>query len=151
MTEWITRTLTESDRDEWSRLFEGYCTFYHRELTPEHRDVVWSWLEDGRLTGLVAEDPAARGRLVGLAHVRPVVRPTLGVVAGYLDDLFVDPEGRGGGVVDALFDAIRARARAEGWSHVRWITSEDNYRARAVYDRLSTRTPFLTYQLDLGA
>ncbi|MGO4454989.1 GNAT family N-acetyltransferase [Arthrobacter sp. RAF14] len=150
MTEWTTRTLMEHDRDEWSRLFEGYCAFYQRELTPEHLDRVWAWLQGGDLIGLVAEDPAVQGRLVGLAHVRAVVRPTVGEVAGYLDDLFVDPEERGGGVVDELFEAIRAQARTEGWNHVRWITSEDNYRARAVYDRLATRTQFLTYHLDLG-
>jgi len=149
MTDWTTRALTEGDKDEWARLFEGYCAFYGRELTPEHRDRVWSWLLDGRLTGLVAERPEAPGRLAGLAHVRSVVRPTAGVLAGYLDDLFVDPRERGEGVVDALFEAVRSHARAEGWGHLRWITAEDNYRARAVYDRLATRTPFLTYHLDL--
>ncbi|MFJ3957262.1 GNAT family N-acetyltransferase [Arthrobacter sp. NPDC090010] len=147
MTSWNIRALEERDKEQWAALFEQYCTFYHRELTPEHLECVWSWFMDGRLSGLVAERSDAPGALRGMAHLRPVVRPTLGVVAGYLDDLFIDPEARGSGVVDALFESIRTYARTQEWDHVRWITAEDNYRARAVYDRLATRTPFLTYNM----
>jgi hypothetical protein len=35
------------------------------------------------------------------------------------------------------------------WSVVRWITAEDNYRARAVYDRLAERTKWITYDIKL--
>ena len=35
--------------------------------------------------------------------------------------------------------AIRIAA-AEGMSVVRWITADDNYRARTAYDRVATRT-----------
>jgi hypothetical protein len=30
---------------------------------------------------------------------------------------------------------------------IRWITAENNYRARGVYDRLATRTNWVTYDL----
>jgi hypothetical protein len=33
---------------------------------------------------------------------------------------------------------------------IRWITADDNYRARAVYDRVATRTKWVTYDLKLG-
>jgi hypothetical protein len=32
---------------------------------------------------------------------------------------------------------------------VRWITAEDNYRGRGVYDKLATRTPWVTYDIKL--
>jgi hypothetical protein len=37
--------------------------------------------------------------------------------------------------------------RQRGWSVIRWITAEANYRARAVYDRKAGRTKWLTYDL----
>jgi hypothetical protein len=33
---------------------------------------------------------------------------------------------------------------------IRWITADDNYRARAVYDRLGERTKWLTYDIKLA-
>jgi hypothetical protein len=32
---------------------------------------------------------------------------------------------------------------------VRWRTADDNYRARARYDKVATRTMWITYQIDL--
>lgn len=53
---------------------------------------------------------------------------------GYLDDLFVDPDVRRGGAVDALFAEINRLAVESDWPVVRWTTADDNYRARSVYD-----------------
>ncbi|WP_425480622.1 hypothetical protein [Arenimonas daejeonensis] len=39
--------------------------------------------------------------------------------------------------------------RERKWSVIRWLTAEDNYRARSSYDKISTRTNFLTYDLKL--
>ncbi len=41
--------------------------------------------------------------------------------------------------------------RERGWSDVRWITSDDNSRARGFYDRIGRRTMMLTYEIRLGA
>ena len=71
--------------------------------------------------------------------------------AGYLDDLFVEPAMRGTGVVEALFAAIDATAAEHGWSIVRWRTADDNYRARTAYDRVATRTGWITYEMATGA
>ena len=38
-----------------------------------------------------------------------------------------------------------AMARERGWSVVRWITADDNYRGRGVYDRVAKRTMWITY------
>jgi len=81
------------------------------------------------------------------AHLREWVRPLRGVKCGYLDDLFVDPQHRGSGIVDALYDAMRALAAERRWPVIRWTTADDNYRARAVYDRLATRTLWITYDM----
>jgi GNAT superfamily N-acetyltransferase len=70
-------------------------------------------------------------------------------MTGYLDDLFVTREARGTGAFEALIDGVRALAAAEGWEVVRWITAADNARARGAYERVSTRTGWVTYQLDI--
>jgi hypothetical protein len=48
-------------------------------------------------------------------------------------------------VADALIDHLAAMARERGWSVVRWITADDNYRGRGVYDRVAKRTMWITY------
>lgn len=142
------RSVTSQDRAEWERLYALYAQFYRVEQTPQMRELVWTWLHDAaqEIEGLVA---AGENGLVGLAHFRPFTRPLRASTAGFLDDLFVDPGMRGRGVADLLIQAIAAEGRKRGWSVIRWITAEDNYRARAVYDRLAERTNWLTYDIKL--
>lgn len=146
---WSSRAAREADRGAWEELFGGYCGFYERPSTAEQRDQVWSWIGSGTIHCLLAV-PAARpdGRPVGFAHVRPCPSPLRGTMNGYLDDLFVKPAVRGTGAVDTLFASIRELAAAEGWGNVRWITAADNARARSAYDRMSTRTEWVTYELE---
>jgi GNAT superfamily N-acetyltransferase len=145
----ITRPPRNTDRAQWDVLYQGYAEFYKVTQTPQMRDTVWSWLLDPsqQSEGIVAE--AADGRLIGLTHFRPFARPLSATVGGFLDDLFVSPDARGSGAADALIDAVKAEGRARGWSVIRWITADDNYRARSVYDRLAERTKWLTYDIRL--
>jgi GNAT superfamily N-acetyltransferase len=153
-TEGVLRTVDPAPhhRNDWRRLFQGYADFYKTTIDDRVKDTVWGWLNDPGhvMEGLFVERQDAGGvwRLVGIAHVRAMPRPLGGTEVGFLDDLFVDPALRGGGVVDALFDAIRERARARGWPLVRWLTQEFNYRARSVYDRVGYKTPFILYAMD---
>ena len=50
-------------------------------------------------------------------------------------------------MVDALFAEVNRIALARDWAIVRWTTADDNYRARSVYDRIATRTTWITYDL----
>lgn len=68
-------------------------------------------------------------------------------VGGFLDDLFVDPSARGEGSVEALLAALRTIGVERGWTVIRWITADDNYRARAKYDQQARRTPWITYDM----
>ena len=141
------RRLAEGDRAAWEKLYAGYAEFYRVTQTPEMRACVWGWIFDPahETEALVAED--AGGRLLGLAHFRAFARPLSASTGGFLDDLFVTPEARGKAVADALIAALAAEGRARGWTVIRWITAEDNYRARAVYDRVGERTRWVTYDI----
>jgi GNAT superfamily N-acetyltransferase len=137
------------DKPGWRRLYDGYATFYQRPMNDAIADRVWAWLHDPThvLEALVARDGG--GRLVGLAHFRAMPRPLTGTTAGFLDDLFVDPDYRGFRVADRLIEQVAALGRARGWALIRWLTADNNYRARGVYDRWATRTGWITYQIDL--
>jgi GNAT superfamily N-acetyltransferase len=146
---WSARPARVVDFDAWQELFAGYCDFYERPSSPEHRRRVWSWIEAGTIDCLLAVpagDPA--GDAVGLAHVRAMPSPLRGTTVGFLDDLFVSPAARGSGAFECLMAAIGDFARSEGWPSVRWITSASNARARSAYERVATKTEWITYQLD---
>jgi ribosomal protein S18 acetylase RimI-like enzyme len=59
----------------------------------------------------------------------------------------VQPGERARGVGAALIDDLRARMGREGWSRIYWMTREDNYRARGLYDRFTKRDAFVRYVL----
>jgi GNAT superfamily N-acetyltransferase len=144
--------LAERHHADWERLFAGYAAFYKLAQTPEMRARVWNWLQDPAhaVEGLAAEAPEEGGRAVGLAHFRAFARPSTATTGGFLDDLFVDPGFRGGRVADALIERLAEIGRERGWSVIRWITADNNYRARGVYDRLAQRTMWVTYDIKLG-
>jgi GNAT superfamily N-acetyltransferase len=134
------------DRDDWATLYEGYATFYRVEMTLQRLQMVWGWINDPshELDALVAYNGEL---LVGLAHFRPFVRPLRGEIGLFLDDLFVKPSARHQGVGQALLNATAAEARRRGCLLVRWITADDNYRARALYDQHAVRTTWITYDM----
>lgn len=142
------RRPVAADFEEWSRLYAGYAQFYGVEQTEAMRARVWSWIHEPEheVEGLVAH---AGSSLIGLAHFRAFARPLSASTGGFLDDLFVDPAARGSGAARALIGAVEAEGRSRGWTVVRWITAEDNYRARGLYDKMAKRTPWLTYDIKL--
>ena len=149
---WKVRHVNASEFDSWSELFRGYCDFYHWPTSDEHQRQIWSWIHDeATVEALVAvqvDDAGAEvGTARGLAHLREWVRPLRGVKCGYLDDLFVDQDLRGSGAVDALFAAMNEIALERGWMVIRWTTADDNYRARGTYDKVATRTNWITYDM----
>jgi GNAT superfamily N-acetyltransferase len=139
--------IAPEHRAAWDILYRGYAEFYRVAQTAEMRDRVWGWLMDEThdLAGFVALD--AGHRPVGLTHFRPFTRPLMASTGGFLDDLFVAEDARGSGAAEALIAAVVAVAKERGWTIVRWITAEDNARARKVYDKLATRTAWVTYDI----
>ncbi|RFO98220.1 GNAT family N-acetyltransferase [Rhodoferax lacus] len=138
-----------SDRAAWDSLYQGYADFYQVVQTPEMRERVWGWLQDPahECQCLMAFD--AEGKALGLAHFRAFARPLSASTGGFLDDLFVDPAARGSQAGTQLIAAVRAHAEKHHWSVVRWITADNNYRARSAYDKIATRTAWITYDIKL--
>ncbi|UYZ84665.1 GNAT family N-acetyltransferase [Entomomonas sp. E2T0] len=145
MTNVIIRFVEEKDYQQWIDVYKGYISFYQRDFDEKKVATVWQWIKDKKMFALVAE---LEGELVGLAHYREMLSPLNGFTVGFLDDLFVNPDCRGKKVVDALMQALKQQAQQQGWPFIRWITAENNYRAKAFYDRIATKTAWNTYQMD---
>lgn len=144
------RPLEPADRPAWAVLWAGYLEFYESTLPPEVTERTWGRLLDPAepMGSLVAVHQPS-GEVVGLCHHlfhRSTWSPT---TYCYLEDLFVAPEHRGGGVARALIEATAAAARAAGATKLYWQTHETNARARALYDQVAHHDGFLVYERDL--
>ena len=145
--EWTVRPVATGDESSWRDLYRGYRRFYEMPDDEAALDTVWAWLGDAghELDGFVVVD--ARGRIGGLAHVRPFARPLSADTGLYLDDLYVDPDLRGRGLGRAILGFLGALAVERGLAVVSWMTAEDNTTARALYDSVATTGPWVTYDM----
>ena len=141
------RRLAGKDKEAWLPLFKGYIAFYKTTVPDEVIEQTWQRLIAGQPdfhVGLVAVDAA--NTPVGIAHVlfhRSTWSPTHYC---YLEDLFVAPEQRLKGVGRALIEATYREADARGCTRTYWATQEFNYRARALYDQVATKSVFVQYR-----
>ena len=143
----VVKHLVEADKLDWQNLYRGYAEFYHMPMEQTTLDTVWSWIleEKKEFFGIIARDD--KNQALGFMHFRAMPSPLRGSYVGFLDDLFVLQEARGGNVVKALYKELNDFGALQGWPFIRWITAEDNYRARKVYDKISEKTAWVTYQL----
>lgn len=141
---------TLNDKAGWEDLYRQYADFYQMPMSQEILDNVWSWIQDPQeaFYCIIAKDH--QGNAVALMHVRAMPSPLRGSKVGFLDDLYIVPTQRGSGILQQLFQALEAKAQQQGWPFVRWITADSNLRAQAAYAKVSQRTTWLTYQLDLN-
>ena len=141
------RRLEERDKAAWLDLFRGYIEFYKATLTEDVIQDTWQRLmaaEADFHVAFVAVD--ATDQPIGLAHVlfhRSTWSPTHYC---YLEDLFVAPGQRLKGVGRTLIEAVYREADARKCTRTYWATQEFNYRGRALYDQVATKSVFVQYR-----
>ena len=144
------RRLRDEDREAWDELWRGYLRFYRADVSDAVTESAFARLRDGRdgVLGLVAVDGSDRP--IGLAHL--VFHPSTWSETSYcyLEDMFVAPGARGGGIAHALFDAVYLAARERGAEKVYWHTQQYNGAARSLYDTVGHLTSFIVYEHELG-
>jgi GNAT superfamily N-acetyltransferase len=141
------RSIEARDRPAWFALFKGYIEFYKATVPEDVIETLWQRLITGGESfhiGLVAVDEVDRP--VGLAHVLLHRSTWTNGWYCYLEDLFVDPAQRQQGIGRALIEAVYAEADARGCTRTYWMTQETNATARALYDRVATKSPFVQYR-----
>lgn len=142
-------SITTEDRTEWLALWNGYLSFYESELDEEITEATFERLVDGHsgIHGALARDE--NGAAVGIVHwlTHPATWTTTDYC--YLEDLFVAPDVRGGGVGRALIAHVRGWAEQHGSAKVYWLTAESNTTARGLYDHVASRSGMIHYQIGL--
>jgi len=143
------RDLHAGDEAAWRALWDGYNRFYETELPEAVSADTWRRLLDPHspVIGRVAERD---GMLAGFSHLVIHDSTWRAAPVGYLEDLFVDPALRGGGVGRALIEDLMALGRQRGWSRLYWHTRADNAEARRLYDRFVPADGFVRYRMELG-
>ncbi|MEZ5822113.1 MAG: GNAT family N-acetyltransferase [Xanthobacteraceae bacterium] len=146
--DFIVRPARPDDRAAWEPLWQGYLKFYKSSLASEVTDATWKRFFDPiePLHALVAERD---GVLVGLTHYVLHRSTWAPVCYCYLEDLFVEPSLRGGGVGRKLILAVEAAALAAGASRLYWMTHETNETAQKLYNKVAERSGFIQYRKKL--
>ena len=137
-----------ADEPVWRRLWAGYIAFYEAEVPEAVTAVTWARILDPA-SPMFARLAERDGDVVGFANA--VLHEATWTLAPscYLEDLFVDPAVRGGGVGHALIQDLVEQGRARGWARIYWHTRGDNAVARRLYDRFVEVDPFVRYRLIL--
>lgn len=141
------RPITESDYEDWKRLWTAYLDFYKTKLPEAVYETSWKRLfADGEFEprGILA---SLDGKPVGLVHY--MFHRSMWSQEGncYLQDLYTSADARGKGVGAALIEAVKMAAAKRGVANVYWMTHETNTTAQALYDRVARRTGFIEYDL----
>ena len=129
------RPITQSDKTSWLELFKEYIVFYKSSLSDAQFELTWQRINsEFNIKGLVAE---VENKIVGFTHY--IWRPSTWEVEDfcYLEDLYVDPKNRKGGVGRALIKAVEEIAIAKGSKRLYWTTAPDNETARKLYDKVA--------------
>jgi len=142
------RPIETRDEPRWRDLWDAYTRFYEREPSDALTASTWRRIFDPTVPvhAIVAEDSEAG--VVGIANY--LIHESTSALSPvcYLQDLFVDPAARGGGIGGLLIDWLIDEMATQGWSRLYWQTKEDNYRARGLYDKYTRQSGFLRYVID---
>ena len=137
--------LTPADFDEWLPLWRGYQTFYKVEISDETTAKTFARLTGGKepMGAFLARDDS--GRAIGVVHW--IMHRSCWTTGDYcyLQDLFVAPDIRGGGVGRKLIEAVYDIARKHECARVWWLTHETTAQAMILYDKVATKSGFVQY------
>ena len=140
------RKIWKKDKESWKELYKGYADFYKSPINNKILDTLWNWIMDKNheVNGIVY---VIDGNLAALAHYRGMPRPLKGKYIGFLDDLYVDPTYRNQKIGQKLMNEIKIISKSEKWDLVRWITHQDNTKAKYLYDKISEKTIWEVYEM----
>jgi GNAT superfamily N-acetyltransferase len=145
------RKVRPADEQGWRVLWDAYTRFYEREPSEAITCHTWSRILDPGVPVYAVVAQTEDGAVIGAANY--VVHENTSTLrpACYLADLFVDPASRATGIGKQLIDWLVAETRAQGWSRLYWHTRENNYRARALYDKYGPHSGFVRYVIQNSA
>jgi GNAT superfamily N-acetyltransferase len=141
------RQAVSTDLGATSELFGGYLEFYGVTSDPDRvRSFLSARIAQRDSVILLAE--AKSQPALGFAQIYPTLSSLSLSPVWILNDLFVRPRARRGGVARALIRACVANARRAGAASIELKTADDNDPARRLYEieGFERDTRFVCYQ-----
>jgi GNAT superfamily N-acetyltransferase len=141
------RRATLEDRERLKVLVRAYIDFYEQPQPPDVQvDALLTLLAERDEIGVqfVAEE---NGGLIGFATIFLTYDTVAAARVAIMNDLFVTPAMRGMGIGRALIERCARFSRESGCVLLQWVTAADNTSAQALYDRVATRTSWVTYNV----
>ena len=147
----VVRQAGPGDVDAVAPLFDAYRQFYQQPSDPAlSRAFIAERLARAESVIFLAERD---GRAVGFVQLYPLFSSTVARPRRLwlLNDLFVSPSARGGGVARALMDRARRLGEETGAAGLELATARTNAPAQRLYESLGWRQDeqFLRYELGL--
>ena len=147
----IVRQAGPADVDAVAPLFDAYRQFYQQPSDPAlARAFIAERLARSESVIFLAERD---GQAVGFVQLYPLFSSTTARPRRLwlLNDLFVSPSARGGGVARALMDRARRLAEETGAAGLELATARTNTGAQRLYESLGYREDdqFIRYELGL--
>ena len=138
--------IQQKHYEVWIELYHKYAEYYQVDIPKDNFDLTWKWLksENYPFWGILAD---VDSKIVGFAHFRSLPSPLDSCEVGFLDDLFVLQEYRGKKIGYSLIEKVHQIGKNKNWPYINWITKDDNYTARTLYDKISTKTDWNFYEL----
>ena len=138
--------IQQKHYEVWIELYHKYAEYYQVDIPKDNFDLTWKWLtnENYPFWGILAD---VDSKIVGFAHFRSLPSPLDSCEVGFLDDLFVLQEYRGKKIGYSLIEKVHQIGKSKNWPYINWITKDNNYTARTLYDKISTKTDWNFYEL----
>jgi GNAT superfamily N-acetyltransferase len=142
-------TVGSADVPELMPMLRAYCDFYRVDPSDERLGALVAALIDDPSEGLQLIARDSDGTPLGFATIYWTWQTLSAARVGVLNDLYVAPAARGGGVGRALIERARQRCRERGIATLVWQTAPDNITAQRLYDGIGARwSLWRSYQIE---
>lgn len=144
----VIRPVQASDYAAWLTLWQGYQVFYEVSLSEEITHTTFQRFLDSAEPVFCAV--AEQGQQL-LGMVTLVLHRSTWSLSTYcyLEDLYVSPGIRGGGVGKCLIEWVQQFARQQGSTKLYWHTHHNNQQAQRLYNHIARQSGFIEYQMDV--
>ena len=148
MLQYEINSIEKFDYENWINIYHKYAEYYQVDIPEDKFEKTWNWLlnPSHSLSGLVVKKGE---EIIAFAHYRGMPSPLDACEVGFLDDLYVLPDYRGKKIGEALIQSVKKEGEKKGWPYINWITKDNNYRARKLYDRVASKTDWNYYEMSI--
>lgn len=136
--------MAPEHHDAYIPLLRGYREFYGLKTEPAAFERVWKWLMDPSrvFEGVIMH---VDGVAVSFLHFSKSFNPVSGHLMGYIDDVYVDEKYRGMGLAQIMMEYGINLGNERGYQRSWWITDDNNYPGKKIYDRIGKKALWNVY------